>query len=71
MPKVLVITTTQSELPQNCLECFNSGCYLPLKGKNMDMVKTAYLTKRHSQCPLAFANTEDLEPVSRSRKSRV
>lgn len=71
MPKTLVITTTQSELPPNCLECFNNGCYLPLKGKNMDMVKKAYLTKRHPQCPLAFVDTEHLEPVSRSHKSRV
>lgn len=67
MPRVLVITTQEEQLPKNCLDCFNNTCNLPTKGKYQDQIKKAYWTKRHKDCPFAFVDSEQLQPVKKSR----
>ncbi len=72
MSKVLVIVSDKTELPKSCSDCFNLGCYLPMMKRytNVEKMKKAFLTKRHPDCPLAFVDSEALEPTS-PKKSRV
>lgn len=52
--------TKMTKLPENCLECTQTQCQLPLKcnsrGGVSDVIKKAYLTKRHEECPLRELN---------------
>jgi len=49
--KQIMALTQMKEMPQNCLECTNFACRLPLKMDGLT-VKTAFVTKRHIKCPL-------------------
>ena len=67
MSKVIVVTTTMKEVPENCISCPNANCTLPVYGKYQEKVKKAYLTKRHRDCPLRFVEEDLLTPVGKSR----
>lgn len=44
--------THLKEIPPSCLECDILFCPLPICRSNNEMIKKAYLNKRHRQCPL-------------------
>jgi len=57
---MIIYTTTMDKLPESCIDCaMLDSCGLPTMARRPDMVKKAYLSKRHSACPLREMEDEN------------
>lgn len=61
--KKVVLVTNMEEIPTNCMDCSQCGygCLIPMKGKYLDSVKKAYLTKRPKNCPLLLLEANPVQ----------
>lgn len=48
----IVYVTSMKKMPESCRECKMYGCSLPDNKTKPDMIKKAYMNKRHKDCPL-------------------
>jgi hypothetical protein len=56
----MVIAKTRLEkIPENCWACEYYGCTLPFKVRQPDLLKQAYKTKRHKDCPLREVDLDE------------
>lgn len=47
--------TGMKEMPKSCEECRVYSCNLPTMKNKPEIVKKAYMNKRHKECPLKEA----------------
>lgn len=56
---MVVAKTGLEKIPENCWACDYYGCTLPCKARNKDLLKKAYKTKRHKDCPLVEVDLDE------------
>lgn len=61
MPKTIVYETSMTQVPESCLQCDMMACTLGSYSSDPSRIKKAYLTKRHSKCPLKLVDPQHLE----------
>lgn len=64
MAKCIVSLVRMDKIPENCLDCLNEWCVLPLASRRREpTIRKPYRTKRHKDCPLRLVEESALEGV--------
>lgn len=56
---MIVAKTCLEKIPENCWDCDYYGCTLPCQARNKYLLKKAYKTKRHKDCPLREVDLDE------------